>query len=32
VDGAVKRDVINDGSGAGLAVHTPLTRPTGAVG
>ena len=32
VDGAVERDVVNDGSGAGLAARTPLTRPAGAVG
>ena len=31
VDGAVERDVINDGSGAVLAARTPLTRPAGAV-
>jgi putative ABC transport system ATP-binding protein len=32
VDGAVERDVINYGNGAGLAARTPPTRPTGAVG
>jgi putative ABC transport system ATP-binding protein len=32
VDGAVARDVINGGSGAGLAARTPRTRPAGAVG
>ncbi|MEV4252781.1 ABC transporter ATP-binding protein [Spirillospora sp. NPDC049652] len=31
VDGAVERDVINDG-GAGLAARTPLSRPAGAAG
>jgi putative ABC transport system ATP-binding protein len=29
VDGAVERDVVNHGSGAGLAARTPLTRPAG---
>lgn len=32
VDGAVERDVVNNGGGAGLAAHTPPTRPRGAVG
>lgn len=32
VDGAVERDVINHGDGAGLAARTPPTRPAGAVG
>jgi putative ABC transport system ATP-binding protein len=32
VDGAVERDVINHGGGAGLAARTPLTRPAGGVG
>ncbi|MFB7129228.1 ABC transporter ATP-binding protein [Kitasatospora sp. NPDC056273] len=32
VDGAVARDVVNSGSGAGLAAHARLTRPAGALG
>ncbi|MEV5944051.1 ABC transporter ATP-binding protein [Streptomyces sp. NPDC051994] len=32
VDGAVARDVVNSGSGAGLAAHARLPRPAGAVG
>ncbi|MEV8529110.1 ABC transporter ATP-binding protein [Streptomyces sp. NPDC052000] len=32
VDGVVARDVVNRGSGAGLAAHARLTRPAGAVG
>jgi putative ABC transport system ATP-binding protein len=32
VDGAVERDVINDGGGVGPAARTPLTRPAGTVG
>lgn len=31
VDGAVERDVVNDGSGAGLAARPPLTRSAGEV-
>ncbi|MEZ0114661.1 putative ABC transport system ATP-binding protein [Catenulispora sp. EB89] len=31
VDGAVERDVVNDGSGAGLAARTLLTRSAGEV-
>ena len=30
VDGAVERDVVNSGRGAGLAAYSSLTRPAGA--